>query len=113
MELLITWFLSALALFITSRIVSGFEIKSLGSAFAASAIVGLLNITLRPLLFILTLPINILTLGLFTFVLNALMLKIAAKFLKGFDIPGWSPAIIGAIVLSLVNMIIFWLIPVR
>jgi putative membrane protein len=107
MELLLTWILSATGLFLTSQIVRGFVLKSMGSAFAASALVGFLNLTLRPILFFLTLPINIITLGLFTFILNAVMLKIAARFLKGFDILGWSPAIIGAVVLALINMILF------
>lgn len=112
MELLLTWTLSATGLFLTAQIVRGFVLKSFGSAFAASALVGLLNLTLRPILFLLTLPINIITLGLFTFIINAIMLKIAAKFLKGFDILGWWPAIVGAFVLAVINMIILWIIPI-
>lgn len=112
MDLLLTWFLSALGIFLTSRIVQGFVIKSFGSALAASAVIGLLNLTLRPLLFLLTLPITIITLGLFTFILNAIVLKVAAKFLKGFDILGWWPAIFGAIVIALINIVLLWVLPV-
>lgn len=111
LDVLTTWFLSSCALLITSKIVSGFSVRSFGSAFLASAMIGLLNVTLRPVLFILTLPITLLTLGLFTFVVNAVVLKAAAKILKGFDIVGWMPAILGGIVLSVVNMLLFMLFP--
>lgn len=111
LDILTTWFLSATALFITAKIVSGFNVNSYGSAFIASAMIGLLNVTLKPILFVLTLPINILTLGLFTFIVNAVVLKVAAKILKDFEIRGWLPAIVGGIVLSLVNMLLFAVFP--
>ena len=107
MELLITWILSSTAIFVTSKIVDDFVVTSFKSAFIVSAVVGLLNMTLRPVLLILTLPVNIITLGLFTFVVNAIVLKIAASFLQSFFIKGWMPAIIGAIVLAVINMILF------
>lgn len=107
MELLFTWILSSTAIFVTSKIVDDFVVTSFKSAFVISAVVGLLNMTLRPILLLLTLPVNILSLGLFTFVVNAIVLKIAAKMLGSFSIKGWMPAIIGAIVLAVVNMILF------
>lgn len=110
-NLLLTWLLSSTALFVTSRLVPGFVVQTFGSAFVASAVVGLFNMTLRPLLLLLTLPINILTLGLFTFVVNAIVLKAAAAILKDFDIKGWSPAIIGAVVLAGVNVLLNVLFP--
>lgn len=113
LSLLLVWILSALALMMTSKMVKGFEVKSFGSAMVTSVIVGLLNMTLRPILFFLTLPLNILTLGLFTFVINAIILKAAAGILSGFNIRGWAPAIIGAIVLAIVNMMIFWIFPIQ
>ncbi len=106
-DLLLTWLLSSVALFITSRIVDDFRITDFKSAFIVSAIVGLLNVTIKPILFIITLPVTLLTLGLFTFVINAIVLKIAAKLLKSFSIKGWVPALLGAVVLTIVNMIIF------
>lgn len=112
MSLLLVWLLSALGLFITSKIVDGFEVKSFGSAMVASMVVGFLNMILRPLLLLLTLPVNILTLGLFTFVVNAMVLRLAASMLKGFNIKSWGPAIVGAFVLAIVNVIIFWMFPV-
>jgi putative membrane protein len=111
MSLILVWLLSSLSLFITSRLVKGFEVSSFGSAMIASMVVGLLNMILRPLLLLLTLPVNILTLGLFTFVVNAMLLRLAASMLKGFNIKSWGPAIIGAFILSVVNMIIFWIFP--
>lgn len=113
MGLLLTWLLSATGLFLTSRLVQGFVVKDFGSAIIASAVVGLLNVTLKPILWLLTLPINLLTLGLFTFVINAFVLKIAAKLLKGFDILGWAPALIGALVLALVNLVLFGIFGAR
>ena len=112
LSLLVVWVLSAVALMITSRLVKGFEIKNFGSAMLASVVVGFFNMILRPLLLLLTLPINILTLGLFTFIVNAIVLRAAAGVLQGFNIKSWGPAIVGAVVLAMVNVLIFWLIPV-
>lgn len=106
-HLLLVWIVSAAALLVTAYVVPGFKIHSFGSAMWASLIVGLLNMLIRPILLFLTLPINLLTLGLFTFVVNAIVLRMAAGLLKGFDISGWGSAIIGAIVLVLVNYLFF------
>lgn len=107
MDLIITWVLSSTAIFITSKIVDDFTVTNYKSAFIVSAVVGLLNMTIRPVLLLLTFPVNILTLGLFTFVVNAVVLKIAARLLESFSIKGWMPAIIGAVILALINMILF------
>lgn len=112
LSLILVWVLSALGLFLTSKAVKGFEVKSFSSAMWASLILGFLNMILRPILLILTLPVNIITLGLFTFVVNAIVLRAAAGMMKNFDIKNWGTAIIGAIVLALINMLIFWIIPV-
>ncbi|MBA2403695.1 MAG: phage holin family protein [Bdellovibrionales bacterium] len=113
MSLLLVWLLSALGIYLTSRVVKGFEVASFGSAMFASLIVGFLNMILRPLLLLLTLPVNILTLGLFTFVVNAMVLRLAAGMLKNFNIKGWGPAIIGAVILALINILIFWIFPIQ
>lgn len=101
--LLLTWILSALALYITAMIVPSFSIKTFGTAMWAVVIIGFFNMLLRPILLFLTIPINILTLGLFTFVVNAMILKLSAKFLTNFVIKGWGSAILGAVVLVLVQ----------
>ena len=103
--ILFLWFLSALALLITSKFVKGFEIKSFKSALIASLIIGLLNAILRPILLLLTLPINILTLGLFTFVVNAIVLRMAASMMSSFRITDWMSAIIAAFVLAIVQVL--------
>jgi putative membrane protein len=97
------WIVSAAAIMGTAKIVPGFRVKSFGSAMWAAVAIAIAYALLHTLLIILTLPINILTLGLFTFVINGAILKIAAVFLDGFEIDGWFAAIIGSIVLSLLS----------
>ncbi len=110
LQILIQWLLSSVVLLVVAYLVPGFRIHSFGSAMIASLVLGLLNALVRPILFFLTIPITILTLGLFTFVLNAIILRLAAGMLKGFDIDGWLSAIIGAIVLAIVNYVFFTLL---
>ena len=97
------WVISALALMITAYIVRGFKVKSFVAALIAAVVIGLANVVIWPILIFLTLPINILTLGLFTFVVNGMVLKICAAVLPGFEIDSWFAAIIGAIILSVVG----------
>lgn len=103
--ILLVWLLSALALFITSKLVRGFEIKDFKAALIASLVIGLLNAILRPILLLLTLPINILTLGLFTFVVNAIVLRLAAGMMSSFKILDWMTAIIAAFILVIVQLL--------
>lgn len=107
MENLIVWFVSSLLLYLTAVIVPGFKISSFPRAMLAALIVGLLNMLLRPLLVFLSLPITIITLGFFIFVVNAVILRLAAGMLKGFDINGWMPAIAGALVLAILRVVSF------
>ncbi len=109
--ILLTWILTALALMLTSYLVAGFQITSFGGAMIASVLIGFLNAILRPILLFLTLPINFITLGLFTFVVNAIILRLAAGLMSSFSIDGWISAIIGALVLAVVQMIISVMIP--
>ncbi|OGQ78417.1 MAG: hypothetical protein A3F90_04710 [Deltaproteobacteria bacterium RIFCSPLOWO2_12_FULL_60_19] len=97
------WFLGALSLLIVAHIVPGFNVRGFGAALIAALVVGLVNATLGFLLKILTLPLTFLTFGLFLIVVNALMLKLAAALVPGFSVQGFLPAILGAIVLSVVN----------
>lgn len=87
---------------LTAYLVRGFEVKSFVSALITAVVIGLANVWLWPLLIFLTLPINLLTFGLFTFVVNGMVLKICAVLLPGFQIKTWTAAIFGAIVLSIV-----------
>ena len=103
LALLIKWLLAATSLVITTYLVPGFRVKDFKSAMIAAFFIGIANITIQPILYVLTLPLTILTLGLFTFVVNAIVLRICAALLEGFQISGWISSIMGAVVLSLVS----------
>ena len=109
MRHLINWLLSALAVWVVSQLVPGFHVTSITSALIAALVIGLVNATLGALLKIITFPLTILTLGIFWFVINALMLEVAAHLVPGFGIDTFASAFWGAIVLSLVNMLFRWL----
>ncbi len=100
---LIHWLVAALCLGITAYIVPGFTISNIFAALIAALVMGLLNIIVWPVLAILTLPLTIVTFGLFLFVVNALVLKFGASLVPGFSINGFLPAIVGAFVLTLVG----------
>lgn len=102
---ILLWLTSSIVLFLTAKLVPGFTIKSFPKAMLAALVVGFLNALVKPVLIFLTLPINILTFGLFTFVVNAVILRLAAGILKGFDIKGWSAALIGAVMMAIINMV--------
>jgi putative membrane protein len=108
--LVLRWFISALALLLTAYIVPGFKVKNFTGALVASAIIGLANMTIWWLLFILTLPATILTFGLFVFVINAVVLRLCAAILRDFDITNWFSAIVGAVILSFVGTLLHYLI---
>jgi putative membrane protein len=105
-SLIIQWFLYAIALLICSRIVPGFVVVGLWPAMIAALVIGFLNATVGLLLKIVTFPLSILTLGLFLLVINALMIKLAASIVTGFQVNGFLPAFFGAIILALLGMAI-------
>ncbi len=104
--LLIQWILSAVALLVVARIVPGFHVGSFASAMVAAAVIGLLNATFGVLVKVLTLPLSILTLGVFLLVVNGLMILVASRLVSGFDVEGILPAFWGAAVLALLGMAI-------
>jgi len=106
---LINWLLSALAVWIVSHFVHGFHVSGVASALIAAVVIGFVNATLGFFLKLITLPLTILTLGIFWLVINAFMLKVAAVFVPGFRVDSFGAAFWGAIVLSLVNMFFRWL----
>jgi putative membrane protein len=103
MKLIAKVIITALALIITAKILPGIEISGLYTAIIAAIVLGLLNITVKPILVILTLPITLLTLGLFILVINALLFLFAASFIEGFAVSGFLPALIGSIVVSVIS----------
>lgn len=105
MKLLLRWILNTLALFIVATIVPHFHYDSIVSLAIAALVLGLLNAIVRPILFWLTLPLTIVTLGLFLIVLNGIVLEIAAFFVPGFSIDGFGWAIVGALVLSVISLV--------
>lgn len=100
--------MNTFALLILPYIVSGIEVSGPMAALAAAIVLGIANAIIRPILVILALPIQILTLGLFTFVINALMLLIASGLVKGFEVHGFWPALWGSIVLSIISGVLTW-----
>jgi len=90
--------------------VPGISVSGPVAALIAALVIGLINATLGLLLKILTFPLTLLTLGLFWFVINALMLELAAAFVRGFEVRGFVPALIGAVMLSLVSSVLQWLV---
>jgi putative membrane protein len=106
MGLLVRWLILTAAITIASYLINGIEVSGFFSAFFAAAILGVLNVFFRPILLILTLPINILTLGLFTFVINAVLLKMASGVISGFEVHGFWSAVWGALIISLVNWLL-------
>lgn len=109
-HLLVNWLISAVSLMIVAAIIPGIEIAGFGTALIAAVVIGLVNATLGFLLKILTFPLTLITLGAFLFVINALMLKVAAALLPGFRVKGFVPALLGAIFLSLVHIVLRWLL---
>ena len=105
MALIVRWLANTLALFIVVRVVPHFHYSSFVTLAIAAAVLGLLNAIVRPILVFLTLPLTIITLGLFLIVLNALMLEITAWLVPGFKIDSFGWAIVGAIVLGLVSLV--------
>lgn len=105
MNILLRWVINAAALILVAEIVPGFHVDSFYHALIAALIIGLLNAVIRPVLILLTLPVNILTLGLFTFVINALLLLFASSFVRGFEVSGFFPAVFGAILLWAVSVV--------
>jgi putative membrane protein len=106
MKLLLKWLLSACALLAVAHFYSGVEVRSFSSALIAAFVIALFNAFLRPVLVVLTLPVTLITLGLFMFVINALMFWAAAGVLDGFRVTGFMAALLGSLLYSLMGMVI-------
>jgi putative membrane protein len=106
MRIIIKWLLSAVALLAVAYLYPGVQVASFGSALIAAAVIGLLNMVVRPVLVVLTLPVTIVTLGLFLFVINALLFWAASGLLSGFQVSGFVAALIGSLIYSLLGLVI-------
>lgn len=103
MSILINWLVSTLAIIVAAQLLPGVHVASFTSALVTAVVLGIINAIIKPILIILTLPINILTLGLFTFVINALLILLASKIVPGFTVDGFGWAFLFSILLSLIN----------
>jgi putative membrane protein len=103
---LLRWLVLTAAVLAASGALDGIRVAGVGSAILAAATLGILNAFLRPLLILLTLPVNILTLGLFTFLINALLLKLVSYVITGFVVQGFWTAVLGALIISLVSWLL-------
>jgi putative membrane protein len=106
MKLIIRWLLLAAALLLVTQLYNGVKVESFGEAMLAAFVIGLFNTLVRPLLVLVTLPVTLLTLGLFLFVINALMFWWAASVLDGFSVTGFGAALLGSLIYSLCGMVI-------
>jgi len=106
MRMLLNWVLSAIAVWIVAKLVPGFSVSGPGAALIAALAIGFINATIGLVLKIITFPLTLITLGVFWFVINALMLELASAVVPGFHVSGFRAAFLGAIVLSLVNLLL-------
>ena len=102
----IRWLTTTGAILLTAYLLSGIHVDGFLSAFLAAAMLGIFNALFRPIALLITLPINVLTLGLFTFVINALMLKMASSVISGFDVHGFGSAIVGSLMVSIISWLL-------
>ena len=106
MKLILKWLLSAAALLALAQLYSGVQVQGFAAALIAAFVIGLFNTVVRPILVVLTLPVTVVTLGLFLFVINALMFWAASGLLGGFQVSGFGAALLGSLIYSLFGLLI-------
>jgi len=109
-SLLLRWLLNALALLAVAYLYPGVRVESFFSAAVAALALGLANALIRPILVVLTLPVTIITLGLFLFVINAALFWLVAQVIKGFYVQGFVAALVGSILYSLITLVVSWVV---
>jgi putative membrane protein len=110
LTLLARWILNAAALLLVAYLYDGVQVTSFWAALIAALVLGLVNAVVRPILVILTLPVTILTLGLFLFVINALLFWFVAEVVKGFAVSGFVAALVGSLLYSVITLLTSWLL---
>lgn len=110
LTLLARWLINAAALLLVAYLYAGVAVESFGAALIAALVLGLVNAVIRPLLVLLTLPVTILTLGLFIFVINALLFWLVAEIVQGFAVGGFIAALIGSVLFSVITLLTSWLL---
>ena len=106
MKLIAKWLLSAMALLLVAYVYQGVEVNNFTAALVAAFVIGLFNLVVRPVLVVLTLPVTVVTLGLFLFIINALMFWAAASVLEGFEVRGFPGALLGSLIYSAIGLVI-------
>lgn len=106
MGIIINWVISAIVIFVIAYFLPGVHVANFTSALIAALVIGIINAIIKPVLVILTLPINLLTLGLFTFVINAILILLASAIVPGFTVDGFLWALIFSVILSLVSSLV-------
>ncbi|MBM7868246.1 phage holin family protein [Heliobacterium gestii] len=109
-SLILRWLLNTLALALAALFIPGITIAGIVPALLAALVLGIINAVIRPIIFVLTLPINLLTLGLFTLVINGLMLWMVSGLVRGFEVSGFGAAFLGALLLSLFSTLFSWFV---
>jgi putative membrane protein len=110
MSLLARWLVNAAALMLVAYLYPGVTVESFGAALIAALVLGLVNAVVRPLLVLLTLPVTLLTLGLFLFVINALLFWFVAEVVGGFHVAGFGAALLGSILFSVITLLTSWIL---
>jgi len=110
LKLLIKWVLLTLSILIVSYLLEGVKVEDFSSALMAAALLGILNSLVRPLLILLTLPINLITFGIFIFIINAILLMLVSHVITGFHVAGFWTAVFGSILISVSNALLNWLV---
>jgi len=110
LSLIARWILNAAALMLVAYLYPGVSVESFAAALIAALVLGLVNAVVRPILVLLTLPVTLLTLGLFLFVINALLFWLVAEVVHGFQVTGFGAALLGSILYSVITLITSWLL---
>jgi putative membrane protein len=111
MGILANWIVTTIAIIVSAYLLSGVTVRNIGVALVAAVVLGLINAILRPILVILTLPLTIVTLGLFIFILNALLVLFASAIVPGFEVRSFWWALLFSLLFSIISTIIHWIIP--
>jgi putative membrane protein len=106
MKILLKWLIMAVSILIAAKLIAGIEVSGVWAALWLAVFLAVINIVIRPILILITLPINVLTLGLFTFVINALLVWLSSTIIKGFEVAGFLPALFFSVVLSIVSYLL-------
>ena len=109
-QFIVRLLINAMALMATATLIDGISANGFSGAIIAALVLGTINAVIRPVLLLFTLPLNFLTLGLFTFVINALMLMLTSFFVSGFVVDGFFAALVGSVVLSVISAVLTWLV---